>query len=182
MDIQFDDGYQARKISGAVLAGIAPSFLGFARGMLCLYFPVFRDQFVRNLEQHFQCRPQLYLCRGHRAGHDDCDHYRRHRPIGRLGTLPVQHDSRRRHACRLQHRGRHRGIAWNGAADRRDQWRADRISGDPAVRRHARHAVDRTQPGDGRIQQHRRVPVRTRSRQAVVSRWRRAGCSGLPIP
>ena len=66
--------------------------------------------------------------------------------------------------------------------DRSLQRRADRLSGLPAVRRHARHAVDRAQPGDGRVQQYRRLSVRTGSRQAsgagrrrVVLRHRQPG-------
>ena len=135
--------------------------------------PVIRHQFLRHIEQSLQRHPQLHLCRGDRARHDDRDHHRRHRSLGRLGALPVQHDSRRRHACRLLHRGRHRGVAGDRAGDRRHQRRADRLSRDSAVRGDARHAVDRAQPGHGRLQQHRRVPVRSGPRQAVVSRRRR---------
>ena len=64
------------------------------------------------------------------------------------------------HACRLQHRGRHRRLARHRARRRRLQRRADRLSRLSALRGDARHAVDRPQPGDGRLQQHRRLPVR----------------------
>ncbi len=39
------------------------------------------------------------------------DHHRGHRPLGRLGAVPVQHGSRGGDACRLQYRGRHRRLA-----------------------------------------------------------------------
>ena len=59
------------------------------------------------------------------------------------------------------------------AAHRRLQRRADRLCGHAAFRGDARHAVHRAQPGDGRLQQHRRIPVRPRSRQAAVPGRRR---------
>ena len=53
------------------------------------------------------------------------------------------------------------------AGHRRHQRRADRLSRHSAIRGDARHAVDRAQPRDGRLQQHSGVPVRAGSRQAV---------------
>ena len=173
MEIQFDDNIKRAQISAAHLADLAAGLLGLGRGHPGLHFPVVCDQLVRDLEQPLQHHPQLHLRRDHRARHDDGDHHRRHRSVGRLGAVPVQHGPRGRDACRLQHRGRHRRLARHGAGDRRVQRRADRLSGYPAVCGHARHAVDRAQPGDGRLQQHRGVPVRPGPRQAAVPRRRR---------
>ena len=83
------------------------------------------------------------------------------------------HGAGRDHACRLQHRGRHRRLDRHGAAHRRLQRHADRLSRLSALRGDARHAVDRAQPGDGRVQQHRGLPVRPRPRQAAGARRRR---------
>ena len=174
--------HQARKISAAHLADLATGLLGLGRSHPGLHLPVVCDQLVCDLEQHLQRRPQLHLRRDHCARDDDRDHHRRHRSVGRLGAVPVQHDSRGRHACRLQHRGRHRRLARNGVADRRDQRRADRLSGYPAVCGHAGHAVDRAESRDGRVQQHRGVPVRSGSRQAACSSVAAPCCSGSPTP
>ena len=77
-----------------------------------------------------------------------------------------------RHACRLRHRGRHRRLDRHGAGHRRLQRDPDRLSRLSAFRGDARHAVDRPQPGDGRLQQHGGLPVRSRPRQAAGA-WRR---------
>ena len=131
------------------------------------------DQFLRHPQQSVQHHAQFHLCRDHLARHDDRDHHRGHRSFGRLGALPLQHDSGRGHAQRLQHRDRHRRFDRHGAPRRRGQRSADRLCRHSAVRRHARHAVLRPIARDGRLQQHRRFPVRPRSCQASVSRRRR---------
>ena len=164
----------------ALLAGVAPDLLGVPGARRRLHFSDLCDQFLRDPEQSLQHHPQLHLRRDHRARHDDRDHHRRHRSVGRLGALPLQHDSGRGHARRLQHRDRHRRCDRHGAARRRRQRRADRLCRHSAVCRDARHAVDRPIAGDGRLQQHRRVPVRPRPRQAPVPRRRRAVCSAFP--
>ena len=73
-----------------------------------LHLPVLRHRLLRHHEEPLQHHPQRHLRRDHRARHDAGHHHRRHRPVGRLGAVPVQHGPRRHHACRLRHRGRHR--------------------------------------------------------------------------
>ena len=92
-----------------------PDLLGADRGHPGLRLPVVRDRLLRDLEEPLQHHPQRHLRRDHRARHDDGDHHRRHRPVGRLGAVPVQHGAGGRHACRLQHRGRHRRLDRHGA-------------------------------------------------------------------
>ena len=150
-----------------------PDLLGADRRRPRLHLPVVCHRLLRDHEEPLQHHPQRHLRRDHRARHDAGDHHRRHRPVGRLGAVPVQHGAGGRHACRLQHRGRHRRVDRHRAAGRRLQRRADRLSRLSALRGDARHAVDRPQPGDGRLQQHGGLPVRARPRQAAGARRRR---------
>ena len=182
MEIQLDDNIKrARFPLLAWLTSRQAFWVSVAVILACIFLSFATNSFATS-NNLLQRHPQLHLRRDHCARDDDRDHHRRHRSVGRFGAVPVQHDPRGRDACRLQHRGRHRRLARNGAADRRDQRRADRLSGYPAVCGHARHAVDRAQPRDGRLQQHRGVPVRSGSRQAACFSVAAPCCSGSPTP
>ena len=141
--------------------------------LACLFLSL-RDRRLRDAEEPLQHHPQRHLRRHHRARHDDGDHHRRHRPVGRLGALPVQHGARRSR-CMPATASRSASPPRSRTALRRRrlQRRADRLSRLSALRGDARHAVDRAQPGDGRLQQHRGLPVRARPRQAAGARRRR---------
>ncbi len=60
----------------------------------------------------------------------------------------------------------------HGSCRRRNQRRPDRLYRPATLRGDARHAVDRAQPCDGRLGQHRGVRVRTRSRYPAGARGR----------
>ena len=119
--------------------------------------------------------------------HDGGHHHRRHRPVGRRGARAVghghRHDDERRH---VDLAGGAAG-ARRGAAGRRVQRLSDRLCRRAAVRRHAGHAVDRAQPGDGAVEQPHGLRVRARPaaaadarrrlrRPAAALRRRRSGC------
>ena len=94
--------------------------------------------------------------------------------------VPVQHGAGRHDACRLRHRGRHRRRDRHCPDHRRLQRRADRLSRLSALRRDARHAVDRAAAW-------RWSPPATRwfssSAPITTSCWRSAaapGCSASP--
>ena len=91
----------------------------------------------------------------------------------RLGALPLLHGAGGDHARGLQHLGRDRRLDRDRAGRRRLQRRPDRLSRLSALRGDARHAVDRAQPRDGAVEQHRGLPVRARPRQAAGARRRR---------
>ena len=166
----------------AELDHLAPDLLGADRGGARLHLPVIRHRQLRHLEQSLQRHAQLHLRRGDRARHDHRHHHRRHRSLGRLGALPLQHGAGGNDACRLLDRGRHRRLARHGARHRRGQRRPHRLCRHAALRGDARHAVDRPQPRHGRLQQHRRVPVRPRSRQAAGRSAAAPSSSASPTP
>ena len=108
---------------------------------------------LRDAAEPVQRHAQLRLRRDHRHRHDGGHHHRRHRPVGRRGAGAVghghRHDDERRH---VDLAGGAAG-ARRGAGGRRVQRRADRLCRRAALRRHAGHAVDRAQPGDGAVEQ-----------------------------
>jgi len=117
MEIQFDDGIKrARFPLLSWLTSRQAFWVLVAVGLACIFLSFATNSFATS-NNIFNVARNFTVRRDHRAGDDDCDHHRRHRSVGRLGAVPVQHDSRGRDACRLQHRGRHRRRAWNGVAD-----------------------------------------------------------------
>ena len=141
-----------------------PDVLGSGRRHPRLHLPVLCHRLLRDDEEPLQHHPQRHFRRDHCAWHDAGHHHRRHRPVGWLGALPCSMV-----LAVVMHAGYsiEVGIAASiGTAllDRGFQRDPDCLSRLSTFRGHARHAVDRAQPGDGRIQQHGRLPVRTGSR------------------
>ena len=77
------------------------------------------------------------------------------------------------------HLGRHRRLGGDGAGRRRVQRRAGRLFRLSALRRDARHAVDRAQPGDGRC---RTTPWSSSSARTTTSCWRSAAARPSASP
>ena len=88
-----DDRAQAAKLD--FRRARQPDLLGLHRRDRGLRLSVVRHRRLRHDEEPLQHHPQRHLRRHHRARHDAGHHHRRHRPLGRLGALPVLHGARR---------------------------------------------------------------------------------------
>ena len=171
-DVALDREIAKRQGSWLVFGAEQPGALGPRRDRGRVPVPLLRHRRFRHGEELLQHHAKLHLRRDHRARHDRRDHHRGHRPVGRLGAVPVQHGAGGDDACRLGHRGGDRRRDRHGARGRRLQRGADRLFRLPVLRGDARDAVGRAQPGDGRVEQHRRLPVRARPREAARARRR----------